>query len=108
MQVSESVAMRDKLILLYRRRDSIASRWLNFSFAHSLGVQTFGGGPVNINKVLVVGSGTLGQQIGFQCAMHGFATTMYDLRGESLESCRASHRQYAELFRTQRGKSTEE
>jgi 3-hydroxyacyl-CoA dehydrogenase len=63
---------------------------------------------MNINKVLVVGSGTLGQQIGFQCAMHGFATTMYDLRQESLESCRASHRQYAELFKKQRGKRQEE
>ena len=27
---------------------------------------------MNIKKVLIVGSGTLGQQIGFQCAMHGF------------------------------------
>lgn len=63
---------------------------------------------MNIDKVLVVGSGTLGQQIGFQCAMHGFTTTMYDLRQESLDSCRASHRKYAELFRTQRGKSQQE
>ena len=44
---------------------------------------------MNIRKVLVVGSGTLGQQIGFQCAMHGFDTMMYDLREESLETCRA-------------------
>ena len=58
-----------------------------------------------IKKVLIVGSGTLGQQIGFQCAMHGFATTMYDLRQESLEACRASHRQYADMFTSQRGKS---
>ena len=63
---------------------------------------------MNIRKVLVVGSGTLGQQIGFQCAMHGFETTMYDLRQESVDACRASHRQYAQLFRDQRGKSLEE
>ncbi len=63
---------------------------------------------MDIRKVLVVGSGTLGQQIGFQCAMHGFETTMYDLRQESLESCRASHRQYVDLFRKQRGKSQQE
>jgi 3-hydroxyacyl-CoA dehydrogenase len=63
---------------------------------------------MNIRKVLVVGSGTLGQQIGFQCAMHGFETTMYDLRQESVDSCRASHRQYAQLFRDQRGKTVEE
>jgi 3-hydroxyacyl-CoA dehydrogenase len=27
---------------------------------------------MDIKKVLIVGSGTLGQQIGFQCATHGF------------------------------------
>ncbi len=63
---------------------------------------------MNIRKVLVVGSGTLGQQIGFQCAMHGFDTVMYDLREESLDSCRASHRQYAELFKNQKGRSQAE
>jgi 3-hydroxyacyl-CoA dehydrogenase len=60
---------------------------------------------MNIKKVLIVGSGTLGQQIGFQCAMHGFETTMYDLRQESLDACRANHRQFAELFTSQMGKS---
>jgi len=63
---------------------------------------------MDIRKVLVVGSGTLGQQIGFQCAMHGFETTMYDLRQESLESCETSHREFADLFRKQRGKSQEQ
>ena len=63
---------------------------------------------MNIRKVLVVGSGTLGQQIGFQCAMHGFDTVMYDLREESLDSCRASHGQYAELFKNQKGRSQAE
>jgi 3-hydroxybutyryl-CoA dehydrogenase len=60
---------------------------------------------MDIKKVLIVGSGTLGQQIGLQCATHGFATTMYDLREESLDACRASHRAFAELFTGQRGKS---
>jgi 3-hydroxyacyl-CoA dehydrogenase len=60
---------------------------------------------MSIRNVLIVGTGTLGQQIGFQCAMQGFRTTMYDLRQASLETCRASHQQYAELFRSQRGTS---
>jgi 3-hydroxyacyl-CoA dehydrogenase len=60
---------------------------------------------MDIKKVLIVGSGTLGQQIGFQCAMHGFATTMYDLRDDALNSCRAAHRQYADLHMSQLGKS---
>jgi 3-hydroxyacyl-CoA dehydrogenase len=63
---------------------------------------------MNIRKVLVVGSGTLGQQIGFQCAMHGFDTVMYDMREESLDSCRAAHGQYAELFKNQKGRSQAE
>ena len=63
---------------------------------------------MNIKKVLVVGSGTLGQQIGFQCATHGFETIMYDRSQDSLDACRESHRQYAELFTGQRGKSKAE
>ena len=62
---------------------------------------------MDIKNVLIVGSGTMGQQIGFQCAMHGFKVTMYDVRKEALDSCRAIHREYAELFR-KRGKSQTE
>lgn len=61
---------------------------------------------MDIKKVLIVGSGTLGQQIGFQCATHGFETVMYDLREESLDACRASHRSLADMFVVQRGEST--
>ncbi len=60
---------------------------------------------MDIKKVLIVGSGTLGQQIGFQCATHGFETVMYDVREQSLDACRASHRAFADLFISQRGKS---
>jgi 3-hydroxybutyryl-CoA dehydrogenase len=63
---------------------------------------------MDIRKVLIVGSGTLGQQIGFQCAMHGFETVMYDTHQKSLDSCRATQQQIAELFRNQRGKSQAE
>ena len=60
---------------------------------------------MDIKKILIVGSGTLGQQIGFQCATHGFDTTMYDLRKESLDACQASHRALADMFIAQRGQS---
>jgi len=63
---------------------------------------------VDIKKVLIVGSGTLGGQIGFQCATHGFGTTMYDLRQDSLDACRASHEALADMFIAQRGKSKAE
>ena len=62
---------------------------------------------MNIKKVLVVGSGTLGQQIGFQCAMHGFDVVMYDVKQETLDACRAIQREYGELFRS-RGRSKAE
>ncbi len=58
---------------------------------------------MDIKKVLVVGTGTLGQQIGFQCAIHGFNTIMYDVSPRSIESCRDSHRRFAEMFRGERG-----
>ena len=63
---------------------------------------------MDIKKVLIVGSGNLGGQIGFQCAVHGFETIMYDPHEDSLESCRASQRAYAELFITRRRKSKAE
>ena len=46
---------------------------------------------MQIKNVLIVGTGTLGAQIGFQCARHGFATTMYDLKEEALEVCKKNH-----------------
>jgi len=38
-----------------------------------------------IKKVLILGSGTMGQQIGFVCAMSGYRVVMYDLSEEILE-----------------------
>ena len=37
-----------------------------------------------IKKVLILGSGTMGQQIGFVCAMSGYRVVMYDLSEEIL------------------------
>ena len=38
-----------------------------------------------IKKVLIIGSGTMGQQIGFQCAIHGFEVTLYDVTQDVLD-----------------------
>ena len=51
-----------------------------------------------IKKVLVVGVGTMGQQIGFQSAMHGFETVMFNFRQPSLDACREMHKEFARLF----------
>ena len=62
---------------------------------------------MTIKKVLVVGVGTMGQQIGFQCAMHGFETVMFNFRQPSLDVCREMHGEFARLF-VERGRSAEE
>jgi len=44
----------------------------------------------DIRKVLILGAGTMGQQIGLQCAMNGYDVVYYDLNREILE--KALHR----------------
>ncbi len=39
----------------------------------------------DIKKVLILGAGTMGQQIGFVCAMHGYEVVMYDISDEILK-----------------------
>ena len=60
---------------------------------------------MNIKRVLIAGSGTLGQQIGFQSAMHGFDIVMYDVNQSSLDSCRTTQREYADLYQKHKGKT---
>lgn len=50
----------------------------------------------DIKKVLIVGGGTMGQQIGFQCAAFGYAVTIYDIAVEALETAQRRLREYAE------------
>jgi len=38
-----------------------------------------------VKKVLIIGAGTMGQQIGLQCAMHGYETVYYDLSRQILD-----------------------
>jgi 3-hydroxybutyryl-CoA dehydrogenase len=49
-----------------------------------------------IRRVLIVGSGTMGQQIGLQCAMHGCQVTLYDIDPKALESAVRNIRAYAD------------
>jgi len=58
---------------------------------------------MKIKNVLIVGTGTLGSQIGFQCARHGFKTTMYDLREEGLEFCKKSHQEIGQATKADLG-----
>jgi 3-hydroxybutyryl-CoA dehydrogenase len=39
----------------------------------------------DIKRVLILGSGTMGQQIGLQCAIHGYEVVYYDLSQEILD-----------------------
>ena len=43
----------------------------------------------DIRCVLIVGAGTMGQQIGLQCAMYGYEVVVYDIAPDALEAARA-------------------
>ena len=49
----------------------------------------------DIRCVLIVGAGTMGQQIGLQCAMHGFEVIIYDIAPDALQAARAQINAYA-------------
>ena len=40
----------------------------------------------DVRRVLIIGSGTMGQQIGLQCATHGYDVVLYDIDPTALES----------------------
>ena len=52
--------------------------------------------PEQVRRVVVVGCGTMGQQIGFQCAGHGLDVVVYDIAPGALESARGRIDAYAE------------
>ena len=62
---------------------------------------------MKIKKVVVVGAGTMGRQIGFQCAVSGFQTVMYDLQREALDGCRRKQLDFAGMFVAKRGSQQE-
>jgi 3-hydroxybutyryl-CoA dehydrogenase len=43
----------------------------------------------DVRRVLIVGAGTMGQQIGLQCAMYGYDVVLYDIAPDMLETATA-------------------
>lgn len=52
--------------------------------------------PEEIRRVTVLGAGTMGQQIGFQCAGHGFEVVLYDIAPAALQSAQERIERYAD------------
>ena len=50
----------------------------------------------DVRRVAIVGAGTMGQQIGFQCAGHGYDVGLYDIDPAALEAARERIDAYAE------------
>lgn len=52
----------------------------------------------DIRRVLIVGAGTMGQQIGFQCAMHGYHVVLYDISPDIFDRARTRINRLCERF----------
>ncbi len=50
----------------------------------------------DVRRVAIVGAGTMGQQIGFQCAGHGYEVVLYDVDPAALETARKRIDAYAD------------
>jgi len=48
-----------------------------------------------LQRVLIVGSGTMGQQIALRCAMHGYDVVLYDIAPDALPAAVAQVKAYA-------------
>lgn len=57
---------------------------------------------------MIAGGGTLGSQIAWQTAFHGFNVIVYDAFDKGLEASKSFHKQFAELFLNTRGASQKE
>jgi len=60
---------------------------------------------MKIANVTIAGAGTLGSQIAWQTSFNGFNVTVFDAFESGLETAKAYHQQYAELFLKSRGAS---
>ncbi|MGB8874941.1 MAG: 3-hydroxyacyl-CoA dehydrogenase [Solirubrobacteraceae bacterium] len=49
----------------------------------------------DVRRVAIVGAGTMGQQIGFQCAGHGYNVVLYDVDAAALEAAEQRIETYA-------------
>jgi 3-hydroxybutyryl-CoA dehydrogenase len=54
----------------------------------------------DVRRVVIVGAGTMGQQIGFQCAGHGYDVVLYDIDPSALEAAKKRIEAYAEGLET--------
>ena len=52
-----------------------------------------------VRRILIIGSGTMGQQIGLQCATHGYQVVLYDIEPAALETATHRIRAYADDLR---------
>jgi 3-hydroxybutyryl-CoA dehydrogenase len=50
----------------------------------------------DIRTVLILGAGSMGQEIGLVCAMHGYDVIVYDVKPEALDNGAAKVREYAD------------
>jgi len=63
---------------------------------------------MKIKNVTIAGGGTLGSQIAWQTAFHGFNVIVYDAFDKGVEKSKAFHKQFAALFLATRGASDEQ
>jgi len=61
-----------------------------------------------IQRVLVVGAGTMGQQISLQCATHGLDVTLYDVSDDALQRAEGSLKVLAAEMASDLGKTSAE
>lgn len=48
-----------------------------------------------VRRILIVGAGTIGRQIGLQCAIHGYDVVAYDIAPDSLKKAKTQIKAYA-------------
>jgi len=53
---------------------------------------------MKLKNITIAGGGTLGSQVAWQTAFHGYNVTVYDAFEKGIESCKKSHQQYGGLF----------
>lgn len=63
---------------------------------------------MEIKNVMIAGGGTLGSQIAWQTAFHGFNVNVYDVFEKGLEASKGFHKEFADLFIKQRGATQQE
>ncbi len=50
----------------------------------------------DLRRIIIVGAGTMGQQIGLQCAMHGYDVALVDVKPDALDTAAVWQRRYAD------------